>query len=141
MSSPILQFFKELFWWKYFISTIFWKFHCQRLESVYWALNHERQNTFQCKCNSTLYITFTYLFFETPGRFQFWTILFSNIMFWNDDAFMGLFVFEHRHGTLEEESTSTFWRLHMGWLFWILETYQRRFEHHWIQKSSLKITP
>ena len=47
----------------------------------------------------------------------------------------------HAHGTMGVESTSTFWRLYMGWLFWILETYQIRFEFHWIQKSSLKFTP
>ena len=45
------------------------------------------------------------------------------------------------HSALGEESTSTFRRLHMGWLFWILETCQTRFEHHWIRKSSLKFTP
>ena len=28
------------------------------------------------------------------------------------------------HGALGVESTSTFWRLHMGCLFWILETWQ-----------------
>ena len=33
------------------------------------------------------------------------------------------------HGTLGVESTSTFWRLHKGWLFWTLETYQTRFEN------------
>ena len=45
------------------------------------------------------------------------------------------------HGTLGGVSTSTFWRLHMRWFFLILETYQTRFENHWIRKLSLKFTP
>ena len=41
------------------------------------------------------------------------------------------------HGELGVESTSTFWHLHMGWLFWILETCQNILYCHWIQKSIL----
>ena len=45
------------------------------------------------------------------------------------------------HNALRGELTSTFRRIYMGWLFWILDTYQTRFYHHRIQKSSLKFTP
>ena len=46
-----------------------------------------------------------------------------------------------KHKVLRVDSTSTFRCIHMEWLFWILETCLTRFEHHWIQKSSLKFTP
>ena len=33
------------------------------------------------------------------------------------------------HNTLRGDLTSTFRRIHVGWLFWILETYQTRHKH------------
>ena len=45
------------------------------------------------------------------------------------------------HNALRGDLTSTFRRIHMEWLFWILETYQTRLKDHWIKKSSLKFTP
>ena len=86
-------------------------------------------------CESILYLNnlFSTKLFSWAMSYRFQTLRYNEFV-WKK-------IFPLFHNALRADLTSTFRRIYMVWLFWILETYQTRFYHHWIQKSSLKFTP
>ena len=137
--SIVIDFHVRMFWKASYIIYVCIQVQCQNISSIIFIL----YSFLTPKPKNVQYCSIIIMLNIKKRLFTLYSFNFLNI-FLNKYIFSYYFLQYYMrppHSALGGESTSSFWRLHMGWLFWILETWQTNFEHHWIRKSSLKFTP